>query len=122
MAYATLQEYETRYGPVPEAEQAAVTAWLEDVSAVITARLAPCEPDPGVARMITLAVVNRIISGGNVRSSQAGGVSVTYAVAGRWITDEEWTMLSSSPLAPSAYTIPLRDQAFECLPYSQPRW
>ncbi|MGH8878163.1 MAG: hypothetical protein ACRD0P_12600 [Stackebrandtia sp.] len=121
MAYATVADYETRFGPVPASDVARVEAWLSDVSAVITARL-DSTPDADVARMVTVSAVNRIItSPGNVRTSAAGAISVTYAVVGRFITDEEWEMLQSSPIGSGAYTVSVVEETGGWSP-AYPRW
>ena len=122
MAYATIDDYETRFRvELSGAERDQVDAFLSDVSAVIKSRLSST-PDEDVARMVTVNVVHRIVTNpGNVRTSQAGGMSVTYAVVGRYITDEEWEMLARSPAAPSAYTVALVEETGGWCPDFPPR-
>jgi hypothetical protein len=122
MPYATAADYETRFRvSLAGSELSQVEAWISDVSAVITSKL-ESTPDPDVARMVTVNAVHRIVNNpANVRSSQAGGMSVTYAVVGRTITDEEWDMLASSPAAAGAYTVHLVEETYGWSP-DCPRW
>jgi len=114
MAYATTADYEVRLKiALSPSEGDQVAAWLDDVSAVIKSRLKTVEPDADVARMITVGVVHRIVSNpAFARTRQSGGVSVTFAVVNRMITEDEWDSLTGVPAAPEAYSVQVRDDAY----------
>lgn len=115
-AYATITDYEALFGDVPTADEPRVTSWLGLVSAVIASRLA-CAPDTEVAKGVACMIVERIMSNpGNVRTKQSGGTSVTFAMVGRMITEEEWAMLSGDPVGGQVGTMALIDDVFRPTP------
>lgn len=116
MGYATITDYQALFGTVAAGTEDQVTAWLDLVSAVIASRL-PTEPDAAVAKGITCIVVERIMSNpGNVRTKQSGGTSVTFAMVGKMITDEEWAMLAGDKIGGEAGTMSLIDEVYRPSP------
>ena len=123
-AYATVGDYITWTGQtsLSDAQKARVTMRLDGVSALIRAKLpAGYDPDPDVALMLLLAIVERAMTNpGGLRSKTVGGVALTFDQDGSlYITDDEWESLLSGweEGASGAYTVGVRDDAFPpCVP------
>lgn len=123
-AFATIEEYVTWTGQtsMSDAQKARVTMRLDGVSALIRTKLpSGYEPDPDVARMLLLAIVERAMTNpGGLRSKTVGGVAYTFDQDGSlYVTDEEWDSLLArwQEGSSGAYTVGLRDEAFPpCVP------
>lgn len=119
-AYATVDDYDKRHGPlIGEVQLRRVEAKLVDASAMIRNVLpVGYTPDAELTRALCVAVAYRAITNpGGARSRTVGQVATTYDQdGGLYLTVAEERMLLAQHEADQgsgAYTITLRDEAFD---------
>lgn len=123
-AFATVEDYAVRTGQssLGTTQSARITALLDDASALIRSQLpAGYDPDPDLAKAVTVAVVVRAATNpGGLRSKTVGGVSATFDQdGGLYLADGELDALLAGwdTGSSGAYTLGVRDEAFP--PYGQ---
>ena len=100
--YATVADYEARYGDVPAAEENSTQLQLNDTSDLVRIYLGPYEPRVAAAYPATLtalvcARVHRGLSQPpGVRSESIGSSSVSYdTTTVAWLTTDEMELLNA---------------------------
>lgn len=117
-AFATIADYEKRAAvTLAEPRRSQVEALLDDISAMIRARVpAGYEPDPDVAKMVTVSVARRAMANpGGYRQRTIGQYSETLGEdGGLYLTDAELDLLlgdQEDPDADAAYSVTLAEQS-----------
>ncbi|MGW1998148.1 hypothetical protein [Embleya sp. NPDC001921] len=114
-AFATVEQYAARSGPVTGADAAKVQATLDDASALIRSRLPRgFTPDPGVALAMTVVIARRAITNpGGYRQRTIGQYSETLGEAGGlYLTDGELASLLGDSMGDgdAAYSVICADE------------